>query len=175
MKAGPRTRRRLISAMAVVGGAIGISLAVDLPKRVIWNASASVPIGLYLVLPADDLRIGDVVVVHPPEPVARLAVARGYLGENLPMLKHVAGLPGAVVCRSGTVVTIGQVRVRARNFDSKGRPLPPWNGCRRVGSGELFLLNASVPDSLDGRYFGPIPRSAVVGRAVAIAESDWPR
>ena len=33
--------------------------------------------------------------------------------------------------------------------------------------GEVFLLNAD-PRSLDSRYFGPLPASAVVGRAQAV-------
>jgi len=158
--------------MAVVNGAVGISLVFELPKRVFWNTSASVPIGLYLARPVSDLRVGDVVVVRPPERIARFAIARGYLGVSIPMLKHVAGLPGAVVCRSGSEVTVGEVVVQARAFDSRGRPLPAWNGCRRVGPDELFLLNAAVPDSLDGRYFGPIPRSAVIGHAVPILTTE---
>jgi type IV secretory pathway protease TraF len=29
-------------------------------------------------------------------------------------------------------------------------------------------MNWSVPDSLDGRYFGPIPTSSVIGRALPL-------
>jgi type IV secretory pathway protease TraF len=53
----------------------------------------------------------------------------------------------------------------ARERDARGRPLPTWHGCRAIGSGELFLMNWQSADSLDGRYFGPIPASAVIGRA----------
>ena len=49
-----------------------------------------------------------------------------------------------------------------------GRPLPVWRGCRRIAHGELFLMNFDVPDSLDGRYFGPLPASTVIGRAVPL-------
>jgi type IV secretory pathway protease TraF len=43
--------------------------------------------------------------------------------------------------------------------------LPVWRGCRRIAAGEVFLMNGNVPDSLDGRYFGPLAVSAVIGRA----------
>jgi type IV secretory pathway protease TraF len=33
---------------------------------------------------------------------------------------------------------------------------------------EVFLMNWDEPASLDGRYFGPIPLHAVVGRAVPL-------
>ena len=53
----------------------------------------------------------------------------------------------------------------ARERDRRGRPLPVWQGCRLVAEGEVFLMNWDEPASLDGRYFGPIPSSAIVGRA----------
>ncbi len=34
-----------------------------------------------------------------------------------------------------------------------------------VAEDALFLMNSRSADSLDGRYFGPLPRSAVTGRA----------
>ena len=29
-------------------------------------------------------------------------------------------------------------------------------------------MNPGVPDSLDGRYFGPLPASSIIGRAVPL-------
>ena len=49
-----------------------------------------------------------------------------------------------------------------------GRDLPVWQGCRVIGDGEIFLMNWEVGDSLDGRYFGPIPASSVIGRALPL-------
>jgi type IV secretory pathway protease TraF len=53
----------------------------------------------------------------------------------------------------------------AREHDHRGRPLPVWQGCRTVANDEVFLMNWGEPASLDGRYFGPIPLTAIVGRA----------
>jgi type IV secretory pathway protease TraF len=47
--------------------------------------------------------------------------------------------------------------------------MPSWQGCRRPGAGELFLL-APGADSFDSRYFGVVPATHVVGRAVPL----WP-
>ena len=44
-------------------------------------------------------------------------------------------------------------------------PLPAWQGCRVIARGEVFLMNWDEPQSLDSRYFGPIPLSAIIGRA----------
>ena len=35
-------------------------------------------------------------------------------------------------------------------------------------AGEVFLMNPGVPDSLDGRYFGPLPASSIIGRAAPV-------
>ena len=39
---------------------------------------------------------------------------------------------------------------------------------RVVGDGDLFLMNWQSDDSLDGRYFGFLPASSVIGRAMPV-------
>ena len=46
-------------------------------SKLLWNASASVPIGLYAVRRAP-LHVGELVVVQPPAPRAQLLAARRY-------------------------------------------------------------------------------------------------
>jgi len=139
------------------------------PPMLAWNASASVPIGLYVVRPVGALRVGQLVFAMPPEPLAAFLAARNYLPERVPLLKHVAALPGQQVCRIGATVTInGIAAATALTRDSRDRLLPAWNGCRTIAQGEVFLLNRDVRDSLDGRYFGPLPVSSIIGSAVPI-------
>jgi type IV secretory pathway protease TraF len=57
---------------------------------------------------------------------------------------------------------------KAHDLDSRGRPLPRWSGCRTLTKGQVFLMNSSVPNSLDGRYFGPLPASSIVGQAIPV-------
>lgn len=133
--------------------------------RLIWNASASVPIGLYRVTPADKPEVGEMVVIAPPRDLARYLDERHYLPVGVPLLKHVAATQGMTVCRYGARITIAGQRVAtALPRDSHGRILPVWRGCRRVGTHELFLLNAA-PDSMDGRYFGVISDAGLLGVA----------
>lgn len=167
------SRRRYAIATAIAAStfvaAFVITAAVDPLPRVIWNASASAPIGLYRIHPDRDPPIGVLVAVTPPEHLARWLSARGYLPEGVPLLKHVAAKAGQQVCRIGAVVSVDAQRVAvARARDGQGRPLPVWRGCRTLRSGEIFLLNPAVPDSLDGRYFGPLPASAVIGTATPL-------
>lgn len=161
-----RFRKAGLAAAALTCTAVTASLLVQMPTRLIWNVSASVPTGLYAVSPPHSLRRGDLVAVAPPEPLATSLIERGYIGRGAPLLKRIEALPGAKVCRDGTRVTVdGALRAIAREHDRFGRPLPRWSGCRIVSDDELFLLNAEQPASLDGRYFGPLPRQSVVGRA----------
>ena len=135
-------------------------------RMIVWNASASAPVGLYLLESTDERYVSELVAVVPPEPLASFLAAGDYLPRGVPMLKHVLALPGQTVCRDGLVVTVDKVAVgMARERDRRGRSLPVWQGCRVVAEDALFLMNSRSADSLDGRYFGPLPRSAVTGRA----------
>ncbi|NTJ64918.1 S26 family signal peptidase [Agrobacterium rhizogenes] len=142
---------------------------VDFPTKLIWNASASTPIGLYSIAPADRFEVTDLVAVRAPEPIAAFMVERGYIGRGVPMMKRVAGVAGQEVCRRDHAITVDGVPMGdALERDHLGRSLPVWKGCRRIAEGELFLMNWSVRDSLDGRYFGPLPTSDVIGRATPL-------
>ena len=84
----------------------------------------------------------------------------------MPLLKHVAALGGQEVCRIGRAVSIDGAHVGdALERDHRGRPLPSWSGCVVLTRDQVFLFNADRTDSLDGRYFGPLERNTIVGRA----------
>ncbi len=135
----------------------------------IWNESASVPIGLYAVRPVGTPRVDELVVAQPPEPLATFLADGRYLPTGVPLIKHIAALPGQTVCRNGFAISVdGRVVAEARKRDHAGHELPFWSGCRSIARAEVFLLNASEPASLDGRYFGPLPASSIVGRAVPL-------
>jgi conjugative transfer signal peptidase TraF len=137
-----------------------------LPKLLLWNASASAPLGLYLLHPASPLHVDELVTVAPPEPLARFAALRGYLPLGVPLLKHIAALDGQTVCRFARAVTIdGRAIAIARERDALGRSLPSWKGCRTLRAGQVFLLNPTISDSFDGRYFGALPANTIGSRA----------
>ncbi|MEI9402022.1 S26 family signal peptidase [Mesorhizobium argentiipisi] len=139
----------------------------------IWNASASAPVGLYRVEPAYRVGIGDLAVVMAPEALAGFLDQRGYLPRSVPLLKHVLALGGQAVCRRGAaIIAHGKIYGNALERDSRGRPLPAWQGCHLLADGEVFLMNWDVADSFDGRYFGPLPITSMVGRAVPFWTTD---
>jgi len=134
--------------------------------RFIWNASASVPIGLYAIRPAGALHVTELVVVRPPATLASFLDQRRYLPKGVPMLKRILALPGQTVCRSDRTITVDGIAMgEALDHDRNGRALPTWHGCRVVGGDEVFLMNWQSEESFDGRYFGPLPASAIAGRA----------
>lgn len=173
------TCRRWAIATVSVASLFGVSFAAvavfDPLPRVVWNASASAPIGLYRIEPLSDPPHGALVAVTPPAPLARWLAERGYLGERVPLLKHVAAKQGQRVCRIGTVVSVdARPVVVARDRDGMGRPLPVWQGCHTLRAGELLMLNPNHADSMDGRYFGPLPASTLLGRATPILTRNTP-
>jgi conjugative transfer signal peptidase TraF len=161
----------MASYLAATG--IGITSLIAMPVKFIWNASASTPIGLYSLHAPHALHVGDVVSVNPSKTLVRFMVGRRYIGEGVPLLKHVAALPGQTVCRTGVAVSIdGLVLGQALMHDHRGRQLPIWQGCRRIAPSQIFLMNRSVRDSFDGRYFGPLPARTVIARATPIYTDD---
>jgi conjugative transfer signal peptidase TraF len=137
--------------------------------HLIWNASPSVPTGLYALARIDALTRGDLVAVKAPEALSRYMAERFYLPFGLPLIKHVGALPGETVCRHGFLISIdGRIVASAHSVDHAGRALPVWQGCHLIGRSEVFLLNADVPASFDGRYFGALPMASVLGRTVPL-------
>ncbi|MET4297141.1 conjugative transfer signal peptidase TraF [Bradyrhizobium sp. LB8.2] len=158
-----------LTTMFAVAGALVATIVLDPLPLYIWNASASVPVGLYRLRPAMRFHVTELVAVQPPDPLTTFLDLNGYLPVGVPMLKRVLALPGQTVCRSGLTISVDGIEMgEARDRDGRGRPLPKWQGCRVVGDGELFLMNWQSDDSLDGRYFGFLPASAVIGRALPV-------
>jgi conjugative transfer signal peptidase TraF len=157
-------RRPTALGLAVGGVALlGLSVLPQARPWLVWNASASAPIGLYRVV-AGPVERGDWVLVRPPAEVAVLAAERGYLPFGVPLVKRVAASAGDAICaRKGALFINGLEVARPLVRDHAGRPMPRWSGCRRLGAEEIFLL-LPPPDSLDSRYFGPISRTLVIGR-----------
>src|SRR5262245_27763091 len=136
---------------------------------VIWNASSSVPVGLYLITQGSP-RVGHLVVVRLPPAIAAFAARRRYLPASAYLLKPVAAVAGDLVCRFGDQVFVRRVLAGiAETADRDGNAMPAWQGCRTLQREEVFVL-ADHPASFDSRYFGPIDTASIAGRAILL----WP-
>jgi conjugative transfer signal peptidase TraF len=161
------TSRIWLTAMAIVlffATLLVAALAFRPLPLVIWNASDSVPIGWYWVERRQP-KIGEIAVVLPPEWVQLYASSRGYLPDDVWLLKPVLAVSSATVCRFGSFVFVnGKQVARAKTRDRQHRVLPVWKGCRVLQSDDVFLL-AKPRNSFDSRYFGPITRTHIAGVA----------
>ena len=174
----PHPRSRLRARLVLAGlSACGLaalawaSFVHPLP-RLIYNPSDSVAVGWYRVDPQGHgtgslprpLSVGSIVLTTLPPDAAALAAQRGY--------RRACRCSSAwAPSRRRSCAALAASSHRRRAFGRRaacrplGRPLPSWQQCRRLESGELFLLSVTNPASFDSRYFGPVSASAVIGVA----------
>lgn len=160
-----RRRVKLLALSALAAAPVAASLVWTVPTLFVWNASASVPVGLYSISRNSAVRSGDMVVVWIPGNERSLAASRRYVPANVPLVKRVAAAQGDRLCASGPDIRINGRLVATRlKRDPSGRPMPWWTGCPALGPGDVFLLTDSRL-SFDGRYFGVTRKKDIVGRA----------
>ncbi|WP_448659174.1 S26 family signal peptidase [Sphingomonas sp. CJ99] len=164
-----KLRRRTLARRAVavaIGSMILLGTAALPPTpRLVWNASASAPIGLYAVSPGAPTAPGDMVIARVPHLHRQLAATRRYLPLNVPLVKRVAASAGDEVCALGQQIRVNGRPVAERlRVDGAGRPLPSWTGCVRLRGDQRFLL-MDAPASFDGRYLGVTEGSDIIGKA----------
>lgn len=162
-------------------GALTLSVAVALfgagALGYRWNVTASVPRGLYRVVPLHVAR-GELVTVCPDPrlPVVRMAQERHYLptgpcpGGFAPLLKPIAGLPGDQVETTDAGLTVnGRLIPGTRPWprDAYGNPLPLQPARYTVPPGHVVLLTSS-PVGFDSRYMGPISEASITAAATPI-------
>jgi conjugative transfer signal peptidase TraF len=131
----------------------------------IWNATASAPVGLYTLADERKPHRGDLVLAALPLTTQTFAAQRNYLPMGVPLVKHVAALAGDRICADTKSLSInGRIAALRLRFDSAGRSLPAWSGCHILAATEVLLLNPAVSHSFDGRYFGPVSVTSILGK-----------
>jgi len=164
-------RRKWLASSALLGlGTLLMSTLAWPPRpRLVLNASASAPVGLYYVGPALGIGVGDLVIARLPEAARALAARRRYLPSNVPLVKRVAAGPGDTVCAIEEGIWVNGRRIAWRlSRDGAARVMPWWNGCRHLGNGAYFLVMVENTASFDGRYFGPSATEDIVGAAMPL-------
>lgn len=169
LRAGKQRRRILGRRAAIVGFGItllGLTIVFPPAPRLVWNASASAPLGLYAVTHSAPVDAGNMVIARVPDPWRMMAAQRRYIPANVPLVKRVAAVAGDEVCALGREIFInGKWVVERRVADASGRPMKWWSGCVRLRGRQLFLLMSDSPASFDGRYFGVTEGGLVLGKA----------
>jgi len=149
-------------------GSIAAVCSVFAQPLIIYNATDSLPHGIYRVIKQEIYERGDLIVFPVPEQVRSLVIERGWLKPDSYLIKPVAAING-----DNMWITCGQVFVNGKYFgvikkqDRKGLPLPSLVINDTLSAGEIAVLQRS-DDSFDSRYFGPIDERQIIGRAVPI-------
>jgi signal peptidase I len=117
---------------------------------------------------------GDIIVFHPPGHGD--TAERGAPTEaSVTYIKRVIGLPGETIQITRGIVTVckpvGQNCHALREPYTEGSQTSPRYGPFTVPSGDYFVMGDNRGDSLDSRYWGPLPRRNIIGEAFLIY---WP-
>lgn len=154
-----RALRYVVPSVAVVLLTAVAGYLVNPQTMVFRNITPSMPLGWYLRNPVGEPVKGAIIAFKPPA----IALVHGWPAD-IPLLKHVAAAGGDKVCSDGKAVAvndqfIGSVMTRLPN----GRPLPVWKGCQVLLDDQVFPIATGIPDSFDGRAYGPIKTADVIG------------
>ena len=129
-----------------------------------------VPTGLYAIRGKASLHVGERVAIEPPPELRRLLAERHYLPTGVPLLKRIAAVRGQRVCRFASwhhhrrpICRRGACRATAWAAHCRHGP-----AADTLRTGELFVMNPAAPDSFDGRYFGVLRMTDVIGRATPV-------
>lgn len=184
--------RSAVELAAIVGVALGLAFliqayivkpyeipsgsmipALDINQRILVDR-----IGMHFSNP----HVGDIYVFHPPasETCANPSEGETAAGEAAPAacdvaqnrestqtyVKRVVGLPG-------DRLSIVDGRVIRNGVAEKGWPTVPCNGASEcnfprtitVPKGDYYMMGDNRPDSLDSRFWGPVPKAWLIGQA----------
>ena len=166
--------RRARIGLAVLVALAGLWLLAA--SHVYVNASWSDQAWGYAAFPlfGEEPKLGD-RVLFDPRPAHEPGGQAPAVNAPVPYLKTVRGAHGAIVSvdPDRTVRIDGIVVGRAKTHALDGRPLAAI-APGRIPS-DYYFLHADHPDSHDSRYaeIGLVPRSHILGRAVALPDLPW--
>jgi type IV secretory pathway protease TraF len=105
--------------VATLGAALS-AFFHPLPK-LIWNASASVPFGLYAVHPSGALHASALVMVRPPNALVRFLDGRHYLPSKVPMLTKPSAATASPSLSTGSRLATPSITTAAADRFPSGR------------------------------------------------------
>jgi signal peptidase I len=106
----------------------------------------------------NDYKRGDIIVFWPPAK---------FSNDDFPFIKRVIGIGGDTVEVKDGAVWVNNVRLN-EPYVFEGQSTEPLttDSVWHVPDGYLFVMGDHRQASQDSRYFGPIARSSVIGRAM---------
>jgi signal peptidase I len=114
-----------------------------------------------------NVQRGDIVVFHSPS-----NLSSACHDTQVPFLiKRVIGLGGETISSIGNNVYINGTMIPEPWFKGRTVALGPAIKKQVIPEGDVFLLGDNRAISCDSRYWGPVPASSIVGKAMFIV---WP-
>ena len=176
-----RRRRRVLTRAAVLLG-LTVTVAVILRTAVVQPfsvpSSAMTPTldagDRILVVKAGllmgPIKRGEIVVFRGPD----ISPCSTGPGDTRDLVKRVIGLPGETISSVGTTIEVDGRRLNEPGwYDVRSGPVGSTPIRRTtIPAGDYFVMGDSRTNSCDSRSFGPVPRSAIVGKVVAVLSRD---
>ena len=183
-----------LELVVIVGTALGLALAIQAfivkPYRI--PSGSMLPtlhvnqrvlvdrIGTHFSSP----HIGDIIVFHPPKNYAE-GCANPSEGENQSgqdgakacdvvqtvessetFIKRVVGLPGdRISIRNGHVIRDGIAEKDSYIVPCAGGGSCDFPGQITIPRGDYYMMGDNRPDSEDSRFWGPVPKAWIIGKA----------
>ncbi|MFA6409267.1 MAG: signal peptidase I [Gammaproteobacteria bacterium] len=136
---------------------------------VTYQATSSMPRGLYLLAPVKSIARGDIVLFYPPITIRDFLKQQHWLPRSGLIMKYALGVPGDYVCRRQNELWINRKKVaHIYHKTSSDLSLPQQKFCGKLGKTQYFLISIFVPNSFDSRYFGAVERGYILGKAISI-------
>jgi signal peptidase I len=197
--AGKSFAGSVLELVAIVIAALGLALVVQAfvvkPYRIPSGSMLpTLRIGQRILVNRMDLQfsslhIGDIVVFHPPADYATCAdPAQGQADggadadqacdvaqasdSSTTFVKRLVGLPGDhLQIRDGHVVRNGVAERDSYTVPCNDQMDCNFPGTIVVPRGDYYMMGDNRPDSEDSRFWGPVRRSWIIGKAFA---TYWP-
>ncbi len=135
------------------------------------NMTPSLPKGIYQLIKTDPKKYkkGDLVIFDLPKDAKKRGRAQNGWGFR-PFLKNVMGVPGDIIEIKKETVHINGIALKNGKIlkqDRRGRELKSCGDITLSGN-QFFVMALYNPKSYDSRYFGPIDKNMIKGKAEAI-------
>lgn len=134
------------------------------------NLTPSEKLGIYLLTPLKTNPMpGDLVLFAVPNQAKPYILGRGWMKEGGMLLKHIGAVKGdKVLIDEESIFINGKYIGPVSQNDSKGLPLPKLRGEFKIKPDHFLPIATNIPNSFDGRYFGPVPYKLIKGEAIPI-------
>jgi len=184
----------VVELVVIVAVAIGLALAIQayvvkpyripsgsmLPTLHIGQRVLVDRIGTHFSSP----QVGAIIVFHPPKNYAA-GCANANQGEtesgqdarqpcgvqqnqesSETFIKRVVGLPGdRISIRNGHVIRNGKPEKDSYTISCDGSGSCNFPGTITIPRGDYYMMGDNRPDSEDSRFWGPVPKAWIIGKA----------